>query len=45
MSSRAELLARLDGTPQADLVVIGGGASGLGVALDAAASTSSAIAR
>ena len=37
MSSRAELLARLEGTQEADLVVIGGGASGLGVALDAAA--------
>jgi len=34
---RAEQLARLRDTPQWDLVVIGGGATGLGVALDAAA--------
>jgi glycerol-3-phosphate dehydrogenase len=33
---RAEQLARLRDTPQWDLVVIGGGATGLGVALDAA---------
>ena len=34
---RAALLDRLRDTPQWDLVVIGGGATGLGVALDAAA--------
>jgi glycerol-3-phosphate dehydrogenase len=34
---RATLLDRLRDTPQWDLVVIGGGATGLGVALDAAA--------
>ncbi|WP_077034738.1 glycerol-3-phosphate dehydrogenase/oxidase [Pelomonas sp. KK5] len=34
---RAAQLARLRDTPQWDLVVIGGGATGLGVALDAAA--------
>lgn len=34
---RAELLARLAETPDFDLAVVGGGASGLGVALDAAA--------
>lgn len=34
---RAELLARLADTPDFDLAVVGGGASGLGVALDAAA--------
>lgn len=33
---RHELINRLAATPQADLVVIGGGATGLGVALDAA---------
>ncbi|MGB8851968.1 MAG: glycerol-3-phosphate dehydrogenase/oxidase [Pirellulales bacterium] len=35
--SRTELLARLEGEPTFDLVVIGGGATGLGVAVDAAA--------
>jgi glycerol-3-phosphate dehydrogenase len=35
--SRAELLAPLEGEPTFDLVVIGGGATGLGVAVDAAA--------
>jgi glycerol-3-phosphate dehydrogenase len=35
--SRAELLARLEGEPTVDLIVIGGGATGLGVAVDAAA--------
>ena len=34
---RAELLARLASTPVWDIAVIGGGATGLGVALDAAA--------
>ena len=34
---REELLRRLAAAPQLDLVVIGGGATGLGVALDAAA--------
>lgn len=34
---RAGLLARLDSTPLWDVAVIGGGATGLGVALDAAA--------
>lgn len=33
---RADLLARLRDTPSCDLVVVGGGATGLGVALDAA---------
>jgi glycerol-3-phosphate dehydrogenase len=37
LPSRAELLARLEGEPTFDLVVIGGGATGLGVAVDAAA--------
>lgn len=35
--ARAELLARLESAAMRDLVVIGGGATGLGVALDAAA--------
>jgi len=35
--AREELLRRLAGAPELDLVVIGGGATGLGVALDAAA--------
>jgi len=35
--ARAELLARLRGEEARDLIVIGGGATGLGVALDAAA--------
>ena len=35
--SRAELLDRVGGAPAFDLVVIGGGATGLGVAVDAAA--------
>lgn len=35
--SRAELLARLEGGSTFDLIVIGGGATGLGVAVDAAA--------
>lgn len=35
--SRPALLARLAATPACDLVVVGGGASGLGCALDAAA--------
>jgi len=34
---RAELLARLADTPDFDLAVVGGGATGLGVALDGAA--------
>lgn len=34
---RTDLLARLGATPVFDLVVVGGGATGLGVALDAAA--------
>ena len=33
---RAELLERLAGSPSYDLVIVGGGATGLGVALDAA---------
>ena len=33
---RADLLSRLTESPVYDLVVIGGGATGLGVALDAA---------
>ena len=36
-TSRTALLARLSGRPAFDIVVIGGGATGLGVALDAAA--------
>lgn len=35
LTQRPELLARLAQSPHADLVVIGGGATGLGVALDA----------
>jgi glycerol-3-phosphate dehydrogenase len=35
--AREELLNRIEGSAQLDLVVIGGGATGLGVALDAAA--------
>ncbi|MDH4096578.1 MAG: glycerol-3-phosphate dehydrogenase/oxidase [Betaproteobacteria bacterium] len=35
--AREELLDRIEGSAQLDLVVIGGGATGLGVALDAAA--------
>jgi glycerol-3-phosphate dehydrogenase len=35
--TRAELLASLASAPERDLIVIGGGATGLGVALDAAA--------
>jgi glycerol-3-phosphate dehydrogenase len=35
--TRAELLATLSSAPERDLVVIGGGATGLGVAVDAAA--------
>lgn len=35
--ARARLLARLAATPAADVVVVGGGATGLGCALDAAA--------
>jgi glycerol-3-phosphate dehydrogenase len=35
--TRAELLASLTSVPERDLVVIGGGATGLGVAVDAAA--------
>ncbi|MGH8708675.1 MAG: FAD-dependent oxidoreductase, partial [Burkholderiales bacterium] len=35
--ARDELLDRLARSPERDLVVIGGGATGLGVALDAAA--------
>ncbi len=37
MSTRDELLARLRGRERHDLIVVGGGATGLGVALDAAA--------
>lgn len=36
-TQRAELLKRLADTPEFDLAVVGGGATGLGVALDAAA--------
>lgn len=36
-TQRAELLQRLADTPEFDLAVVGGGATGLGVALDAAA--------
>ena len=35
--SRADLVRRIETTPQWDLIVVGGGATGLGVALDAAA--------
>lgn len=34
--NRAKLLEKLDGTPRWDVIVIGGGATGLGVAVDAA---------
>lgn len=35
-TQRSELLARLEASPLVDLIIIGGGATGLGVALDAA---------
>src|SRR5690554_5504789 len=35
-TQRSQLLERLSQTTEADLVIIGGGATGLGVALDAA---------
>jgi glycerol-3-phosphate dehydrogenase len=40
---RAELVARLKATPEAELVVIGGGATGLGIAVDAAARGTSVV--
>ena len=36
LTDRAQLLAQLDNAPEFDLAIIGGGATGLGVALDAA---------
>ncbi len=37
MKNRSELIAQLEATPDWDVVIIGGGASGLGIAVDAAA--------